>query len=58
VSIKDIYQHPTIRSLATTLTEAAPATVPSPDPGSIEAPKPASTSEYFLCGALQFLSFL
>ena len=58
VSIKDIYQHPTIRSLATTLTEAAPATVPSSDPGSIEAPKPASTSEYFLCGALQFLSFL
>ena len=27
VSIKDIYQHPTIRSLATALTDAAPAPI-------------------------------
>jgi non-ribosomal peptide synthetase-like protein len=58
VSIKDVYQHPTIRNLATAVADAAPAPVTSSDAGSIEAPKPASTHEYFLCGALQVLTFL
>ncbi|MFL6046884.1 MAG: Pls/PosA family non-ribosomal peptide synthetase [Propionibacteriaceae bacterium] len=58
VSIKDVYQHPTIRSLAVALVDDAPAPAASPDTASIEAPKPASTREYFLCGALQLLSFL
>ena len=58
VSIKDIYQHPTIRSLATALGESTPAPVGSSDLASIEAPKPASTHEYLLCGALQVLCFL
>jgi non-ribosomal peptide synthetase-like protein len=58
VSIKDIYQHSTIRSLATALADAAPAPVAASDAVLIEAPKSASTSEYFLCGALQLLSFL
>jgi non-ribosomal peptide synthetase-like protein len=58
VSIKDIYQHPTIRSLATALADDAPVPVASSDLPSMEAPKPASTLEYFLCGAVQFLSFL
>ena len=58
VSIKDIYQHPTVRSLATALTDATPTAVAGSDPASIEAPKPASTQEYLLCGALQLLSFL
>jgi non-ribosomal peptide synthetase-like protein len=58
VSIKDIYQHPTIRSLATAVADAAPVPAESSDSASIEAAKPASTQEYFLCGALQILSFL
>jgi non-ribosomal peptide synthetase-like protein len=58
VSIKDIYQHPTIRSLATALGDSTPAPVGSSDAASIEAPKPASTHEYVLCGALQVLCFL
>jgi non-ribosomal peptide synthetase-like protein len=58
VSIKDIYQHPTIRSLATALADDGPASVASSESASTEDPKPASTLEYFLCGALQVLSFL
>jgi non-ribosomal peptide synthetase-like protein len=58
VSIKDIYQHPTIRSLATALRDTTPAPVESSDAASIDAPKPASTREYLLCGALQVLCFL
>ncbi|MCE7004583.1 phosphopantetheine-binding protein [Kibdelosporangium philippinense] len=44
VSIKDIYQHPTIRSLA------APATT--------EVATPVSTRQYVHCGALQVLLLL
>jgi non-ribosomal peptide synthetase-like protein len=58
VSIKDVYQHPTIGSLATALADHAPAPVASSDAASIEAPKPASAGEYFFCGALQLLAFL
>ena len=58
VSIKDIYQYPTIRSLATALRDTTPAPVESSELASIEAPKPASTLEYLLCGALQVLCFL
>jgi non-ribosomal peptide synthetase-like protein len=58
VSIKDIYQHATIRSLATALADDAPVPVASSDLPSIDAPKPASRLEYFLCGAVQVLSFL
>jgi non-ribosomal peptide synthetase-like protein len=58
VSIRDIYQHPTIRTLATALADDVPTFVTSSDSASIEAPKPASTWEYFLCGALQILAFL
>jgi non-ribosomal peptide synthetase-like protein len=58
VSIKDIYQYPTIRSLATALADDAPASAESSELASIEAPKPASTLEYLLCGALQVLCFL
>jgi non-ribosomal peptide synthetase-like protein len=58
VSIKDIYQYPTIASLATALADTTHVPAESSDPASIEAAKPASTQEYFLCGALQVLSFL
>ena len=58
VSMKDIYQHPTIRSLATALADAADAPGGSPVPAPAEAPASASTREYVRCGALQLLFFL
>jgi non-ribosomal peptide synthetase-like protein len=64
VSIKDIYRHPTIRSLATALadTAAAPAgsavTEPAAKLAPAEMPAPASTLQYVRCGALQLLFFL
>ncbi|MFI8305091.1 Pls/PosA family non-ribosomal peptide synthetase [Streptomyces sp. NPDC085927] len=68
VSIKDIYRHRTIRSLAAALTDAGtdagtgiaatPAPVSSPDPASSEATTPIGTLQYVLCGVLQFLLFL
>ncbi|HYZ08342.1 MAG TPA: Pls/PosA family non-ribosomal peptide synthetase [Pseudonocardiaceae bacterium] len=58
VSMKDIYQHPTIRSLATALADPAPSPVESSVPASIEVATPASTPQYVLCGTLQLLFFL
>lgn len=54
VSIKDVYGHPTIRSLAAALTDA-----PGEPPAQAlaEPPAPGSTWRYVLCGALQFLVF-
>jgi non-ribosomal peptide synthetase-like protein len=57
VSIKDVYQHPTIRSLATALTDAAPAPAESLVPAPTEMVAPASTLWYVICGILQFLIF-
>jgi non-ribosomal peptide synthetase-like protein len=57
ISIKDVYQRPTIRSLTAALTAAGPAT--SRAAASVPAPvkvAPVGTSQYLLCGALQFLS--
>jgi non-ribosomal peptide synthetase-like protein len=62
VSMKDIYRHPTIRSLATALADAAPipvqASVPASVPASIEVATPAGRPRYVLCGTLQLLTFL
>ncbi len=58
VSMKDVYQHPTIRSLTTALADTAPALVEAPVPAPAEVPKRASTRQYVLCGAVQFLCFL
>src|SRR5215213_2828362 len=58
VSIKDVYQHPTIRNLATALAEATPVPVESPAPTSVEVAGPAGTPHFVLCGALQLLIFL
>jgi non-ribosomal peptide synthetase-like protein len=58
VSMKDVYQHPTIRSLATALADTAPTSVESPVPASIEVVEPVSTLQYVLCGTLQLLLFL
>ncbi|MFI1356587.1 Pls/PosA family non-ribosomal peptide synthetase [Streptomyces sp. NPDC020898] len=54
VSMKDVYGHPTIRSLAAALT-GAPAEAPAAAPA--EAPVPGSTSRYVLCGVFQLLVF-
>ncbi|MFF9773392.1 Pls/PosA family non-ribosomal peptide synthetase [Streptomyces sp. NPDC013978] len=55
VSIRDVYGHPTIRSLALALTEAPapPATPPEP----AEPVPPGSTLRYVLCGVAQLLLF-
>jgi non-ribosomal peptide synthetase-like protein len=58
VSIKDIYQHPTIKSLATALADDTPVLVESPAPSSVEPARPAGTPQYVFCGALQLLIFL
>jgi 2,3-diaminopropionate biosynthesis protein SbnA len=66
VSMRDIYRHPTIRTLATALEDAAPAAGP-PVPGTAEkagaaeaaeAPAVTSTRDYLLCGTLQLLFFV
>src|SRR2546422_1457152 len=58
VSMKDIYGHPTIRSLAAALADVAPRPAKPPVSAAIEAATPTSTREYIFCGALQALLFL
>src|SRR6184192_3555741 len=58
VSMRDIYQHPTIRSLAAALADVAPRSAKPSVAAPIEAPTPTSTREYVLCGALQALFYL
>jgi non-ribosomal peptide synthetase-like protein len=68
VSIKDIYQYPTIKSLASALADPTPVLVELPAPASVgvatsaatflEVPKRAGTPQFVLCGALQLLIFL
>jgi non-ribosomal peptide synthetase-like protein len=66
VSIKDIYEHPTLRSLASAFAEEASAfaeeappapeqAAPAPAPG---AATPAGALQYVVCGALQLLFLL
>ncbi|MFE3657382.1 Pls/PosA family non-ribosomal peptide synthetase [Streptomyces sp. NPDC059165] len=70
VSMKDVYQYPTVRSLAKALAGAAP-TPPEPQSPAVRVPSdeptghatgapatPASTGQYLLCGTLQLLLFL
>ncbi|MFF4058695.1 Pls/PosA family non-ribosomal peptide synthetase [Streptomyces sp. NPDC001668] len=56
VSMRDVYGHPTIRTLATALAEA-PAAEPVPARPAEPPPPPGSTARYVLCGILQFLVF-
>ena len=66
VSMKDIYAHPTIRSLAESFElaeaeadlDAAPAVIPPRDPVVPERAAKASTRQYIVCGTLQLLFFL
>lgn len=53
VSMRDVYGHPTIRSLAAALDKAPAAPVAEAEP----LPPPGSTRRYVLCGVLQFLAF-
>ncbi len=55
VSMKDVYAHPTIRSLAVAVAAAAPPIRPSAHPPS---PTPTRAHEYVLCGALQASFYL
>ena len=56
VSVKDVYLHPTIRSLAATVTELPSAGAASP-PGPWEWSR-AGTGQYVACGVLQLLAFV
>jgi non-ribosomal peptide synthetase-like protein len=58
ISMKDVYAHPTVRSLAAAFAQPAPAPVEPPAPAPVQVRPPASRLEYFLCGALQFLTFV
>ena len=57
VSMKDIYAHPTIRSLAAAFADASPV-VSAPAPSKDRAAAPAKSREYVLCGTLQLVCFL
>src|SRR5437879_6415060 len=57
VSIKDIYRHPTIRSLTAALADAMPEAKPSL-PRASELPTPISAREYVMCGVLQAVFYL
>src|SRR6266702_58961 len=58
VSMKDVYTHPTIRSLAAALADVVPRPAQPPVSAATEAATPTSTREYILCGALQAMFFL
>src|SRR5438034_449806 len=58
VSMKDVYAHPTIRSLAEALADVAHASAKPPAATVLELPTPTNTHEYVLCGALQALFYL
>ncbi|MGW7365373.1 Pls/PosA family non-ribosomal peptide synthetase [Streptomyces sp. NPDC054841] len=58
VSMKDIYQYPTVRDLATALADTAPPPGESPVPAVPEVVTPASTLRFVLCGVVQLLVFL
>jgi non-ribosomal peptide synthetase-like protein len=60
VSIKDVYQHPTIAGLAAAFTDASSAVADSPVPAQDQAPGPAraGTAQYVLTGVLQALIFV
>src|SRR5712671_632844 len=58
VSMKDVYAHPTIRSLAEALADVAHTSAKPPAATVLELPTPTKTREYILCGALQALFYL
>ncbi|WP_171110439.1 Pls/PosA family non-ribosomal peptide synthetase [Streptomyces sp. Z423-1] len=57
-SMKDIYRHPTIRSLAAALAVTTPASTGCSLPNSPPSPVTTSQLKYVLCGIFQLLMFL
>jgi len=59
VSIKDVYAHPTVRSLASAFVDTTPPVTEHlvPAPAEVSRPARASRVEYVLCGILQTLFF-
>lgn len=58
VSMKDVYAHPTIESLAEALAMKQSAPARPLVPAKVEAHTPTRTAEHLLCGALQALFYL
>lgn len=61
VSMRDIYQHSTVRSLAAALADAVPEPAAAPDTPVPEPAQPSpagSTARYIACGAAQLAFFL
>jgi non-ribosomal peptide synthetase-like protein len=64
LSMKDVYQHPTIKDLAAAFVEpgpSLPAAPPAPAstiPSTQQVAPPASTASYLLCGTLQLTAML
>jgi non-ribosomal peptide synthetase-like protein len=58
ISMKDVYAHPTIRSLAAAIRNVAPVPAKPATAGALELPTATSAREYVLCGALQALFYL
>ncbi len=58
LSVKDVYLHPTIRSLAAAVTGPFPVPAEAESPPAPERVPRASTAQYVTCGALQLLAFL
>ncbi len=60
VSIKEVYQHPSIRALAVALSDGTPGPVSAPEmrspPTPAAAPTPVANWQYVLCGAMQMLT--
>jgi non-ribosomal peptide synthetase-like protein len=57
VSMKDVYRHPTLRSLAAAVAGAA-ATAKPAGARAVELPTPTNAREYVLCGVLQATFYL
>src|SRR5207342_2570594 len=58
LAMKDVYLHPTVRSLATVLDTMAPEAPDVTDPRPRRAAAPAGTTAYVVTGALQLVLFL
>ena len=57
VSMRDVYLNPTVRGLAGALLASAPEVAGEPAGQTVRPVRSASTAQYVLCSALQFLLF-
>jgi len=57
LTIRDVYENPSIRSLAAALALVGPKAAEPSIPARVERTPPASTRQHVLCGALQLLTF-